>query len=195
MTIANKPISPKRRAVMAKTTLRQYARPEFYGAIECATAAQLCHSLMYSAEKDRIAPADMKALAKDTLPLLKAAANEPFEGMPKKVADALISASADVCIYAKSEAIDGGITPLSYLYSIYLWLDALLERGPERGGLVMGAGSAFDLAWQRIAAEMLKSEAELPNMERSCRKRARRFQEAFESFGLFVDPTAAEIAA
>ncbi|WP_431861431.1 hypothetical protein [Azospirillum sp.] len=195
MTVTTKEISPKRRFIMAKTTLTRHARPEYWGAIECSTAAQLCHSLMYSADKDRTAPADLKALAAETMPLLKAAAREAFTAMPEHIAHALINASADVCIYAKNEAIDGDITPLSYLYAIYLWLDAILERGPERGGLVMGDGCAFDIAWQRIRDEMLKYEEELPNMERSCRKRARRFQEAFERFGLFVDQTAQQVAA
>lgn len=190
MAAYRKPVSLKRRRLMLLTALNKYKHPECWGRIECAIAAQLIHCLLWEAKHDKNCPEDLLGLANDALPLIAQAAREPFLGMRRDAGDELIAASGDACILAKAEAIDGPIKPLAYFYTVYLWLQELLERGPERGGLVLGYGSAFDLGWKRIAEEMLLSAGLLPAIERSCQKRARRFKEAFASYGFFVDPAA-----
>lgn len=200
--MASKPVSLKRRRIMLLTKIAKYKDPECWGRIECAVSAQLIRSMLWEASRDKACPDDLLRLAVDVIPLMDAAAKAPFLDLPKwmlshnrigsrTVPNDLMSASSDISILIKAEVIDArGIKPLSYLYSIFIWLQGLLDRGPERGGLAIEKGAAFDQGWDRIAAEIALSADLLPEIERSCQKRARRFLEAFQSYGFFVDPTA-----
>ncbi|MCM8735968.1 hypothetical protein M5E06_17690 [Azospirillum sp. A1-3] len=188
-----KPIELSRRERMLKTAIARNSSPDRMGAIECACASQLLHSILWEAAHDKNCPEDLLKLAADTLPLIRAAAREPFRAYTFKLGDELIAASADLCMLVKAKCIDSAIKPVAYFYTVYLWLDELLKRGPERGGLALDAEWTFGAAWERIAQEVALSADLLPEIERSCQKRARRFKEAFESYGFFVDPTAGQM--
>lgn len=181
----------KRLDIMLKTEIRKNIHPERLGAVECSVAGNLLYALMKNCKEHPRCPDDLMAVATATLPLLHRSVCEPLDQFGPRVANDLVGISADVCIMVKAKVIDADIGPAAFCHTVYYWLEELLERGPERGGLYLDEESAFNVAWLQIAELIARNPEKIEATAKSCRKRARRFLEAFQSYGFFVDPAAA----
>lgn len=181
----------KRLDLLLRTDIRKNVHPERLGAVECSVAGNLLYALMQSAKEHPKCPPDLLAVANATLPLLHRSVCEPLDRFGASVANDLCGISADVCIMVKAKVIDADIGPAAFCHTVYYWLEELLQRGPERGGLALNEESAFNVAWLQIAELIARNPEKIEATAKSCRKRARRFLEAFQSYGFFVDPTAA----
>ncbi len=185
-------LSLKRLDLLLKTEIRKNVHPERLGAVECSVAGNLLYALMKNCAEHPRCPDDLMAVALKTLPLLHRSVCEPLDQFPTNVANDLVGISADVCIMVKAKVIDADIGPAAFCHTVYYWLAELLERGPERGGLAMNEESAFNAAWVQIAELIARNPDKIEATAKSCRKRARRFLEAFQSYGFFVDQTAGQ---
>lgn len=180
----------KRLDLLLRTEIRKNVHPDRLGAVECSVAGNLLYALMHNCVEHPRCPDDLMAVAVKTLPLLHRSVCEPLGHFIPTVANDLVGISADVCIMVKAKVIDADIGPAQFCHTVYYWLAELLERGPERGGLAMEEESAFNAAWVQIADLIAKNPDKIEVTAKSCQRRARRFLEAFQSYGFFVDPTA-----
>ncbi|PWC96931.1 hypothetical protein [Azospirillum sp. TSO5] len=187
-----KQFSEKRLDLVLKTSIRKNVDPDRLGAVECTIAGNMMRSMMHWLLAHPRCFGELLSLAQETMPVFEASVREPLVGrFPLNVAEVLVNISADACVLVKMKCIDDDIDPDLFAYTMYFWLKELLERGPERGGLYFHDDGSFNKAWSRIADHLAQDQDKLNGAAKSCQKRARRFLEAFQSYGFFVDPAAA----
>ncbi|MFL7901542.1 hypothetical protein ACJ41P_10445 [Azospirillum argentinense] len=187
-----KNIPLKRLDMMLKTEIKKNVHPERLGAVECSVAGNLLYALMKNCMEHPTCTPDLREVAERTLPLLRRSVFEPLEQFDASVANELCGISADLCIMVKAKVIDANIGPAAFCHTVYYWLDELLTRGPERGGLAMADNSSFNAAWVQIAELIATNPEKIEATAKSCQKRARRFKEAFATYGFFMDPAIAQ---
>lgn len=166
-------------------TLDQFHAPQFIGAVEIGIICQMMHSAAWIISTHPQYSAEEKKLFGDIAALAHYATNEPFLRFPRRVGDALINASADACRIISADVFAGQpVKDLSYFYTLYFWLSDVIEAGI----VTLHGGTAFDAAWDLVKGWMLEPAREetLPLVEKSCRKRARKFSDVLAQYGLFV---------